>query len=50
MLFRVSSGFISWESPEDNGGNPIRSYEIRQYPAGNPAAVASHHQWSRDLP
>ena len=49
MLTRESSVFISWESPEENGGNLIRSYDIRQYPTDNPAAVTSHHQWARDL-
>ena len=49
MLTRESSVFSSWESPEENGGNLIRSYDIRQYPTDNPAAVTSHHQWARDL-
>ena len=49
ILTAESSIFISWYSPNDNGGSTINRYDIHHHPTSDPTMVVEHSQAARDI-
>ena len=49
VSIHVSSFFISWTGPSDNGGHTVTSYDIHHHPTSDPTNVVKRSEPARDI-